>query len=223
MRFDIITIFPEYFDSPFKTSIIGRAVKKKLIEINFVNPRDFTLDKHRTVDDTPYGGGPGMLMKVEPVFKAVESVKSESSKTILLSASGKLFTQNDAKALSRENKLILICGHYEGVDERVAQGLADFEFSIGDYILPNGNAAAMLVLEAVSRLITGVLGSEDSRKEESFNSDILEYPQWTRPEDFRGMKVPSILLSGNHSAIAEWRKEQAEIKTRRNRPDLLKK
>lgn len=221
MRFDIITIFPEYFDGPFRTSVIGRAVARKLIEMNFVNPRDFTLDRHRSVDDAPYGGGPGMLMKPEPIYKAVESVRCEASRTILLSASGSLFRQKDAEALSRESGLIIICGHYEGVDERVARGLADFEFSIGDYVLQNGNAAAVVLVEAIARLIPGVLGSEESGKQESFGEGLLEYPQWTRPEEFRGMKVPDILLSGDHAKIAEWRKEQARSKTMAKRPDLL--
>lgn len=223
MRFDIVTIFPEYFDSPLKTSIIGKAVSNKLIEVNFVNPRDFTEDKHRSVDDAPYGGGAGMLMKAEPIFKAVDSVKQPISKVIVLSAAGKLFRQEDAINLSKEKNLILICGHYEGIDERVVSGLADFEFSVGDYVLQNGNVASLIIIESISRLIPGVLGFEGSCKEESFENGILEYPQWTRPEVFRGMKVPEILLSGDHAKIAKWREEQALLKTAKNRPELLTK
>ena len=222
MRFDLITIFPEYFDSPLKTSITGKAASNKLIEINFVNPRDFANDKHRSVDDAPYGGGAGMLMKPEPIFKAVESVKQTTSKVILMSAAGKLYRQEDAAQLSKEQHIILICGHYEGVDERVAEGLADFEFSVGDYVLQNGNAAALILIESISRLIPGVIGFAGSCSEESFEDGVLEYPQWTRPEIFRGMGVPEILLSGDHAKIAKWRREQALLKTARNRPELLK-
>ncbi|HPO89855.1 MAG TPA: tRNA (guanosine(37)-N1)-methyltransferase TrmD [Victivallales bacterium] len=223
MRFDIITIFPEYFDSPLKTSLIGKALSNKLIEINFVNPRDFTNDKHRTVDDAPYGGGPGMLMKPEPIFKAVESVKTPDSKVIVLSASGRLYHQEDAFCLCKEKHLILICGHYEGIDERVSIGIADYEFSIGDYVLQNGNAAALVLIETISRLIPGVIGFEESYRKESFTENLLEYPQWTRPEDFRGMKVPEVLLSGDHAKIAKWRKEQAILKTAKNRADIFEK
>jgi tRNA (guanine37-N1)-methyltransferase len=213
LRFDIITIFPEYFDSPFKTSVIGKAVGRKIIEINIVNLRDFTTDRHKTVDDKPYGGGPGMLMKAEPIFKAVESLKTERSKVVLLSASGRSFKQEIAREFAAEKHIILICGHYEGVDDRVRSGLADIEISIGDYVLTNGNIAALIVVDAVARLVPGALGCSSSGLEESFTGALLEYPQWTRPEEFRGMRAPEILLSGDHAAIADWRKKQAEIKT----------
>jgi tRNA (guanine37-N1)-methyltransferase len=221
LRFDVLTIFPDYFDSPLKTSIIKRAVEKKFIEINLLNLRDFTADKHMTVDDKPYGGGPGMLMKAEPIFKAVERVKASSSKVVLLDAAGRTFRQADAVTLSKEKHLILICGHYEGVDERVKTGLADLTFSIGDYILTNGNIAALIIIDSVARLLPGVLGSgENGVADESFENNLLEAPQWTRPREFRGMETPEILLSGDHLSIKKWRKNQAEIRTWEQRPDL---
>ncbi len=230
MKFNVITIFPQIFSSYFNESILKRAQKNKLIEINVHNLRDYTTDKHKTVDDTPYGGGAGMVMKIEPIYKAVESIKpkvkkSIKSRIILFSAKGKKYTQSDAKRLSKYDNLILICGRYEGVDERVAEHLADEEISIGDYVLTGGEIPAMILIDSISRLIPGVLGNADSLKEESFNSlkakshppvgkagklkAKLEYPQYTKPEIFLDWKVPKILLSGNHSEIEKWRENNA--------------
>ena len=223
LKVDIITLFPDIFFGPFSESIVARAIKNGKIEINAVDLRDFTTDKRRTVDDRPYGGGPGMLMQPEPIFKAVESLKTESSTVILMSPQGKPFRQSIAEDLSEEEHLIIICGHYEGVDERVRDALVDLELSIGDYILTSGNLPAMVVVDAVSRLLPGVLGSQESGESESFSENgILEYPQYTRPEVFKGMKVPEVLLSGNHAKIAEWRREEAMKRTQKRRPDLLK-
>ncbi len=206
-NYNIITIFPHIFESYFGESIIKRAREKKLIDINTVNLRDFTTDKHRTVDDTPFGGGAGMVMKVEPIWKAVESVRTPESRVILFSAKGKKYTQRDAKRLSQYDNLVLICGRYEGVDERVVKNIADEEISIGDYVLTGGEIPAMVLVDSITRLIPGVLGNEESIKDESHNSEgYLEYPQYTRPEDFQGWKVPEVLLSGNHKEIEEWRK-----------------
>jgi tRNA (guanine37-N1)-methyltransferase len=215
MVFDIITIFPNIFDSYFKESIIKRAQEKNLVKINIHNLRDYTNDKHKTVDDRPYGGGPGMVMMVEPIFKAVSALrkkraKTEKQKVILLSAKGKKFDQKIAQKFSKLNQLILICGHYEGVDERVARYIADEEISIGDYVLTGGELPAMIIVDAVTRLIPGVLGKEESLKEESFSKKgYLEYPQYTRPEIFRNWRVPKVLLSGNHEKIKKWRNRHA--------------
>ena len=221
MRIDIITIFPEVFFGPFAESIIARAVKNKIVEINTVNLRDFTHDRHRRVDDKPYGGGPGMLMKPEPFFEAVESLRTADSCVILLSPGGEVFRQKTAQELSGKKHLIFLCGHYEGIDERVRESLADREISIGDFVMTNGNIAAMAVIDAVVRLMPGVLGCEESGITESFSEDSLEYPQYTRPEFYRGMKVPEVLLSGNHGEIERWRKEQSVKKTNKVRPDLI--
>lgn len=213
-RFNIITIFPHIFESYFSESIIKRALEKKLININVINLRDFTNDKHKTVDDTPFGGGAGMVMKVGPIFEAIESLKPETnsrSYTILFSAKGKKYTQADAARLSRYDNLTLICGRYEGVDERVAQNIADEEISIGDYVLTGGEIPAMAVVDSVARLIPGVLGNEESPKDESHSEEgYLEYPQFTRPEDFNDWKVPEVLLSGNHKEIEKWRKDNSQ-------------
>lgn len=222
MKIDIITLFPDIFFGPFADSIIGRAIEKDLVKINTVDLRDFTEDKRRTVDDKPYGGGPGMLMTVEPLFKAVEKLRTPDSLVILMSPQGRVFSQETAQELSQEKHLILICGHYEGVDERVRDFLIDMEISIGDYILTSGNIPAMAVVDAVVRLIPGVLGSAESSETESFAEGVLEYPQYTRPEDFQGMKVPEVLLSGNHQEIAKWRKKEALKRTQERRPDLIK-
>lgn len=222
LRIDIITIFPQVFFGPFAESVIARAVKKNIVEINTVNLRDFTHDKHRSVDDKPYGGGPGMLMKPEPIFEAVESLRTAGSCVILPGPGGEVFTQKTARELTKVNHLIFLCGHYEGIDERVREGLAAREISIGDYVLTNGNLAAMVVVDAVVRLLPGVLGSEESGVTESFSEDLLEYPQYTRPEVFRGMKVPDVLLSGNHGEIEIWRRKQAVEKTKKVRPDLIR-
>lgn len=209
MRFDIITIFPNIFDFYFKESIIGRAQKDKLIKINVINLRDYTRDKHKTVDDRPYGGGAGMVMMVEPIYKAVKdikkNIKKNKRKIILLSAKGKKFDQKMAKKLSKLEQIILICGRYEGVDERVAQHIADEEISIGEYILTGGELPAMVIVDTISRLIKGVINKE-SLKEESFSqNNNTEYPQYTRPEKFQRWKVPKVLLSGNHQEIKKWR------------------
>jgi tRNA (guanine37-N1)-methyltransferase len=219
---DIITLFPDIFFGPFAESIIARAIKNGLVKINTIDLRDFTDDKRRTVDEKPYGGGPGMLMTPDPLFKAIESLKKNESKVILLSPQGKVFSQSMAMDLSLEKHLILVCGHYEGIDERVRESLIDIEISIGDYILTSGNIPAMAVVDSVVRLIPGVLGSSESSETESFSEGMLEYPQYTRPEEYRGMKVPDVLLSGNHQEIANWRKEEALSRTEKRRPDLLK-
>lgn len=201
---------------------MGRAREQGIVEINTVDLRDYTHDAHRTVDDKPYGGGPGMLMKPEPLFEAVESLKKAGSKVILTSPQGERFRQRTARELASESHLIIICGHYEGVDERVRLSLVDREISIGDYVLTSGNLPAMVIVDAVVRLLPGVLGSPESKEEESFSDGLLEYPQYTRPAEFRGMQVPETLLSGNHAQIAKWRAEQSRMGTMRRRPDLLK-
>ena len=220
MQIDIITLFPDIFFGPFSDSIVGRARKNNLVDINTVNLRDFTTDKHRSVDDTPYGGGPGMLLKPEPLFKAVESCRNEDSYVILTTPQGEVFNQNVAHELSCKKHLIFVCGHYEGVDERVRANLIDRELSIGDYILTSGNLPAMVMVDSLVRLLPGVLGSGDSIEEESFSEGLLEYPQYTKPAEFRGYEVPEILLSGNHKLIERWRRDQALKRTKERRPDL---
>ncbi len=221
LRIDIVTLFPEIFEGPLGSSIVGRARKESIVEINTVDLRDFTHDRHRTVDDKPYGGGPGMLMKIEPLYEAVQSLKKENSKVILTSPRGERFTQSAARELSRESHLIILCGHYEGVDERVRLSLVDREFSIGDYILTSGNLPAMVMADAITRLLPGALGDPESDRDESFENGLLEYPQYTRPPDFNGWKVPEILLSGNHAEIEKWRREESLKSTLSKRPDLL--
>jgi len=221
LKVDIVTLFPDIFFGPFAESIIARAIENRKIEINCVDLREFTNDRRKTVDDKPYGGGPGMLMKPEPLFRAVESLKNEDSYVILMSPQGEPFKQKTAERLSVEKHLIIVCGHYEGVDERVRDSLIDSEISIGDYVLTSGNLPAMVVVDAVARLIPGVLGTDESSSSESFSEEcLLEYPQYTRPEEFRGMKVPDVLLSGNHGKIASWRHEESVKRTKRRRPDL---
>lgn len=221
MDLDILTLFPEMFRGPFEESMIKRAVERGLATIRLTNIRDFGLGRHRVVDDYAYGGGPGMLMRPEPIFAAVETVQREDSRVILLSPQGRTFNQALAAELARESHLILVCGHYEGVDERVREHLVDDELSIGDYVLTGGELAAMVVADAVIRLVPGVLGGELSALDESFSMGLLEYPQYTRPPDFRGWAVPEVLLSGNHGAIARWRRRQALLRTLEQRPDLL--
>ena len=223
MKIDIITLFPQMLNSFFESSILKRAINRNLVSINFINPRDFTNDKHHTTDDRPFGGGPGMIMKPEPLFLAVESVKIDKSLVILLSPSGKPFKQEIAESLSISYQhLIMICGHYEGIDERVIQSIVDLELSIGDYVLTNGALAAAVVSDAVIRLIPGVIGAgEEGIKNESFTSGILDFPQYTKPVKFRDMEVPKVLLSGNHELINKWRIKQAIEKTIENRPDLI--
>jgi len=224
MQFNIITLFPEMFGDPFEVSILKRAQEKGLIKIELHNLRDYCKDKHRVTDDLPYGGGVGMVMKPEPLITAIEAVKSSQPevRTLLMTPQGKKFEQNDAVRLAQYSSLALVCGRYEGIDERV-RGFVDEEISIGDYILTGGELASMVVIEAVARLIPGVLGDADSLQEESFNTPMLEAPQYTRPRVFKGMEVPEVLLSGNHSEIEQWRRQQALKRTKERRPDLLSK
>ena len=225
MRFDILTLFPGMFSSPLQESILGKAIEKGLIQIRTINIRDFSLDKHQVVDDTPYGGGQGMVMKAEPIARAIESAKSQnpSARTVYLTPQGIPLNQDLARRLSTQFHLILLCGRYEGVDERVRELFIDEELSIGDYILTGGELAAMVLIDAVSRFIPGVLGSDRSAEEDSFFNSLLEYPQYTRPSNFRGSCVPEVLLSGNHSAISQWRRKEALRRTSLRRPDLLTK
>ena len=223
MRFDIITIFPEMFEPILNESIIKRAQEKKKVTIRVHDLRKYTKDRHKKVDDRPFGGGPGMVMTPQPFFDAVKKIKGKRrAKVILMSPSGKRLTQKLARDLAKQKNLILLCGHYEGVDERVREKLVDESISIGDYVLTGGEIPAMVLLDCLTRLIPGVLGKEASLEDESFEDDLLEYPHYTRPANFRGAKVPDVLLSGNHLAIKKWRQEQARRVTRRNRPDLLK-
>jgi tRNA (guanine37-N1)-methyltransferase len=219
--FDILTLFPNLCAGAFADSILKKAQENLLIQVRCLNIRDWATDKHHVTDEPPYGGGPGMVMKPEPIFAAVESIRTERSHVILLGPGGRRFTQEVAWELSRKEHLILVCGHYEGIDYRVSERLVDDELSIGDYVLSNGAIAAAVIVDAVARLIPGVLGEGESALDESFSSRLLEYPQYTRPSEFRGWKVPDILLSGNHRAIREWRETQALRKTRERRPDLL--
>ena len=221
MRIDIITIFPQMLDGFLGESMMKRAVANHHVQFNRIDLRDFTTDKHRTTDDRPFGGGPGMLMKPEPLFKAIASCKTEQSRVILMSPQGRPFTQAIAQELTGHKHIILVCGHYEGVDERVREALVDEEISIGDYVLTNGVLAAAVICDAVVRLIPGVLGGEGAAEQESFSTGLLEFPQYTRPADYQGMKVPDVLVSGNHEQIAVWRKEQSVARTKAKRPDLL--
>jgi tRNA (guanine37-N1)-methyltransferase len=221
IRFDILTLFPNLCGGAFSESVLKKAQENRLIHVRCLNIRDWAVDKHHVTDEPPYGGGPGMVMKAEPIFAAVESIRNPDSHVILLSPGGRQFSQKVAAELALKEHLIFICGHYEGIDYRVAEHLADDEISIGDYILTNGAIAAAVVVDAVARLIPGVLGDSNSAVDESFSSGLLEYPQYTRPQEFRGWIVPEVLLSGNHRAIREWRESQARRKTRDRRPDLL--
>ena len=222
MKIDVLTLFPAMFAGPLDESIIMRARKSGLLDLKIHQLRDWTHDRHKTVDDKPFGGGPGMLLKPQPIFEAVESLKREGTKVILLSPSGRKFDQKIAQELAQEKDLLLVTGHYEGFDERIREALADDELSIGDYVLTNGALPAMVVIDAVARLLPGVLGDDESSHDESFSHGLLEYPQWTRPAEFRGMKVPDVLVSGNHAEIEKWRREQAKLRTKEHRPDLLK-
>ncbi len=231
MRIDIISIFPGMFDPVLNESMIRRAQEKGLLKVAVHDLRDYSTDKHSKVDDRPFGGGPGMVMMADPIFRAVEAVKrrarasakGKNTKVILLCPQGRTFTQEKAKQLSRYRHLILICGHYEGVDERVRRRLADEEISIGDYVLTGGELPAMVLVDAVSRLLPGVLGDKNSLNFESFEGNLLEYAHYTRPADYRGMKVPAVLMSGDHGKIGQWRREQALARTKERRPDLLKR
>jgi tRNA (guanine37-N1)-methyltransferase len=250
MKIDILTLFPEICRAPLSESMMKRAQENKIVDLHIHNLRDWTTDKHHVADDAPFGGGQGMVMKPEPIFAAVEELRDADQKTsnsqrptrlcpgrappwrasnvelqrprvILMSPAGRRFDQTMATDLSRESHLIVICGHYEGVDHRVIEHLVDLEISIGDYVLTNGAIAAVVLVDAVVRLLPGVLGHEQSAHDDSFSADLLEGPQYTRPAEFRGWKVPEVLLSGNHAEIAKWRKEQALKRTKQNRPDLL--
>jgi tRNA (guanine37-N1)-methyltransferase len=222
LKINVLTLFPAMFAGPLDESIVMRARKNGLLDLQIHDLRKWTHDRHKTVDDKPFGGGPGMLLKVEPLFEAIESLQREKTKVILLSPSGRKFTQEIARELAQEKDLLLACGSYEGFDERVREALADDELSIGDYVLTNGALPAMVVIDAVARLLPGVLGDDESSHDESFSAGLLEYPQYTRPAEFRGMKVPDVLLSGNHAEIEKWRREQAKLRTGKQRPDLLK-
>jgi tRNA (guanine37-N1)-methyltransferase len=235
MKIDILTLFPEICRAPLSESMMKRAQENKIVDLRIHNLRDWTTDKHHVVDDAPFGGGQGMVMKPEPIFAAVEELKQKTPnaqrstsnaelqkpKVILMSPAGRRFDQQLATDLSKESHLIVICGHYEGVDQRVIEHLVDLEISIGDYVLTNGAIAAVVLIDAVVRLLPGVLGHEHSAIDDSFSTGLLEGPQYTRPAEFRGWKIPDVLLSGNHVEIAKWRKEQAIKRTKQNRPDLL--
>ncbi|MEG4235631.1 tRNA (guanosine(37)-N1)-methyltransferase TrmD [Microcoleus sp. Pol11C3] len=222
MRFDVVTLFPEFFRAPLESGLMGKALAKKIAEVNFVNPRDFTTDKHQRVDDEPYGGGVGMLMKPEPIFAAVESLPVlPRREVILLTPQGEPMQQAMFRELAVDrDQLVLICGHYEGVDDRVLH-LVTREVSLGDFVLTGGEIPALALINGVLRLLRGTVAKEDSLKFESFEDGLLDYPQYTRPADFRGLKVPDVLLSGNHAEIARWRKQQQIERTRQRRPDLL--
>jgi len=225
MRIEILTTIPQVIEAYVSESILGRAREKGIIEVEAVNLRDYARDRHRTTDDTPFGGGPGMVMKCEPVFEAVEALKSRRMgmrpRVLLMTPQGRRFDQKMAEELAAENYLVVICGRYEGVDERIRRQLVTDEISIGDYVLTGGELAAMVITDAIARLLPGALGDETSPESESFSSGLLEYPQYTRPADFRGHEAPEVLLSGNHAEIETWRREQALMRTYQRRPDLL--
>lgn len=221
MKFDVLTLFPESFE-PIKQSILGRALEKNLISLNLINIRDFSKDKHKKVDDTPYGGGAGMVIKPDVVYDAYKSVEDKNAKVIYLSPQGNVLNQKKVESLSKEEHLILLCGHYEGIDQRVIDEIVDEEISIGDYVLTGGEIPAMVLIDSVSRYVEGVL-TKESIKEESFSNNLLEYPQYTRPEVFLNKKVPEVLLSGHHENIRKWREEQSLKNTYQKRPDLLNK
>jgi tRNA (guanine37-N1)-methyltransferase len=221
MRIDVLTLFPGMFAGPLDESIIKRAREAGILELQLHNLRDYAHDRHKTVDDRPFGGGPGMLLKPEPVFEAVERLAADETRVILLTPAGRKFDQKIAVELTGYRHVLLVCGSYEGFDERIREQLADDELSIGDYVLTNGALPAMVIIDAVTRLLPGVLGDDESSREESFSGGLIEYPQYTRPAEFRGWKVPEILLSGHHAQIAKWRLEQSKTRTRQRRPDLL--
>lgn len=222
MRFHILTLFPELFDSFKNWSIIGRAYEEKIVSIDTVNIRDFSKNKHKKVDDYPFGGGSGMVMQPEPIYEAIKSIKEDNTKIIYLSPQGKPFTQNIANALSKEEHIVLLCGHYEGIDNRIIENYIDEEISIGDFVLTGGEIPAMILVDSVVRLLPGVLRSEESFVEESHYNGLLEYPQYTRPREFNGYGIPEVLLSGNHQNISKWRQLESIKTTLIKRPDLLK-
>ena len=221
MKIDVLTLFPAMFAGPLDESIVMRARRTGLLDLKIHNLRDYAHDRHKTVDDRPFGGGPGMLLKPEPIFEAVAHLAREQTRVILLSPAGRVFTQAIARELAQLDDLLMITGHYEGFDERIREQLADDELSIGDYVLTNGALPAMVIIDAVTRLLPGALGDDESVHEESFSRGLLEYPQYTRPAEFRGLKVPEVLLSGNHAEIAKWRAEYSRQRTKERRPDLL--
>jgi len=222
MKIDVLTLFPELFNAFFSTSIIGRAASEERVSLNTINFRDYSKNKHHKVDDYPYGGGQGMLLTPEPIFDAVQDISEKvKPRIILLCPQGERFTQKKAEELSKEEHLVFICGHYEGFDERIREHLVTDELSIGDFVLTGGETAAQVMIDAVVRLLPGALSKASSHEDDSFSSGLLEFPQYTRPEDFRGMKVPDVLLSGNHANIAKWRREQSLSRTLERRPDLL--
>jgi len=227
MLIDVLTIFPNMFNAVLGESIVKRAKEKRVVEINIIDLRLFSKDKHRKVDDKPFGGGPGMVMNAEPFFEAVTYIRKKTkdrrlkTRTILLTPKGKKFDQALALKLSKYEHMVLLCGHYEGIDERVAEGLADDEISIGDFVLTGGELPAMVIIDSIVRLLPGGLGDENSSKDESFSENFLEYPHYTRPADYNGMKVPDVLLSGDHEKIKEWRKKEAIKVTKKKRPDLI--
>jgi tRNA (guanine37-N1)-methyltransferase len=221
MRIDVLTLFPEMMTGPLDVSIVKRARESGLLDLRIVNLRDFTHDRHKTVDDRPFGGGPGMVLKPEPIFEAWEQLADDHTHVVLTSPAGRVFNQAIARALALKPHVLLICGSYEGVDERVREALVDEELSLGDFVLTNGGLAALVIIDAVTRLLPGALGAEDSAAEESFSHGLLEYPHYTRPAEFRGQKVPEVLLSGHHAEIQKWRAHQARLRTQERRPDLL--
>lgn len=221
MRIDILTIFPELFESPLRASLLGKAIESGILDVRVHDARDHTSDKHRQVDDEPYGGGPGMVMKAEPILRAVRSLGEGEKRIVLLSPAGRRLDQELVRELAGEPWLVLIAGRYEGVDERVVESLPAEEISIGDYVLSGGELPALVIVEAVSRLVPGVVGKGESLARESFEDDMLDHPHYTRPQSIEGMEVPEVLLSGDHAAIERWRRDAALEKTRRNRPDLL--
>ncbi len=225
MRFDVVTIFPEYFTSPLQCSILGRAVEAGLVTVYIHNLRDFAPDRHRVVDDYPYGGGGGMVLKPEPLFAAHQALSAEppAPYVVLLSPQGRVFTQKVAEELAERPRVLLLCGHYEGVDERVREALADEEISVGDYVLTGGEPAALVIIDAVTRLLPGVLGDEQAPAKDSFAEGLLEYPHYTRPAEWRGRRVPEVLLSGHHEQIRRWRRKESLRRTQQRRPDLLAK
>jgi tRNA (guanine37-N1)-methyltransferase len=221
MRLDVLTIFPGIFDGPLRESLLGKAIEGGLVDVRVHDIREHTTGKHRQVDDESFGGGPGMVMMAEPIFRAVESLGEGRKRVLLLSPAGRRLDQALARELAAEPWLVLICGRYEGVDERIPEGLPAEEISIGDYVLSGGEVPALVVIEAITRLVPGVVGKEESLAAESFEEGLLDHPHYTRPQELRGMRVPDVLLSGDHARIEEWRRRAAEEKTRRNRPDLL--
>ena len=221
VKIDVLTLFPEMFSGPLDASIVGRARKAGLLDLRLQNLRQWTHDRHKTVDDKPFGGGAGMVLKPEPIFEAVESLADDKTHVILTAPAGRPFTQGIARELAQKEHLLFICPSYEGVDERVCAALVDDELSIGDYVLTNGGLPAMVIIDAVTRLLPGALGDDESLRDESFSHGLLEYPHYTRPAEFRGMKVPEVLISGHHAEIEKWRAQQASERTAKRRPDLL--